>query len=132
MEQWYNNEMKYFDRQKIVEERKEIFKLLDGDVFYDMKRWPNDVEKIFWQKPMSDTNTFKVVLFFVGNGCPPELINKWIMLSQHWSSPSSKCLKRARQLDYMNGKLDVNGNKWFYFDLHIGRLVYLNGTLKNE
>ena len=74
MEQWYNNEMKYFDRQKILEEWKEIFKLLDGDVFYDMRRWPNDVEKIFWQKPMSDRNTFKVVLFFVGNGCVTTLV----------------------------------------------------------
>ena len=129
---WFNCEMRRLGKAAVVEKRREIFKLIDGDVFYDMKKQPRDIEQIFWRKPISDIETFKLLMFFVGNGCPPTLINEWIMLSQFWSWSTDKCLKRARQVDFIHGNLECNRNKWFYFDLHIGRLVYMNGTVKND
>ena len=51
---------------------------------------------------MGDTaDTFKLVLFLIGNGCEPGLIRRWIMLAQHWAESPVKAEKRARQVDFV-------------------------------
>ena len=43
---------------------------------------PERYNHMFWKKPIGDVETFKLVLFFVGNGCSPHLISEWILSSQ--------------------------------------------------
>ena len=50
---------------------------------------------------MGDTETFKLVLFLIGNGCEPTLIRRWIMLAQHWADSTVKAEKRARKVDFV-------------------------------
>ena len=35
---------------------------------------------------MGDKETFKLLLFFHGNGYNPEIISRWILLAQSWAS----------------------------------------------
>jgi len=69
--------------REVVERRREIMKIIDGDTFFPLKSWPKDMKLIFWKKRMEDEETFKLVLFLIGNGCSPDLIRRWIMLAQH-------------------------------------------------
>ena len=56
-------------KKNIVEKRRELYHLLNGDAFYPSKNWPKDTLSIFWKKPIGDLDTFKLMLFFIGNGC---------------------------------------------------------------
>ena len=127
---WFQNKMKMLDKKTVADKRRDLLKLLDGDVFYSINRWPRVIEQVFWKKPMSDVEVLKTLLFFLGNGCPPSFISQWIMLSQYWSFCEEKCLKRARQIDFIVNNVENNLNKWYYFYLHVGRQLYFNGTVK--
>ena len=80
---WFQNEMKMLDKKAVADKRRDLLKLLDGDVFYSINRWPQVIKQVFWRKPMSDVEVLKTLLFFLGNGCPPSFIWLWIMLSQY-------------------------------------------------
>ena len=87
-------------KEEIVQERKELFKFINGDAFFPLSSWPKDMQLIFWKKPMGDEESFKVLLFFIGNGGGPTLISRWIMLAQFWAESQQKAEKRARQVDF--------------------------------
>ncbi len=129
---YYENEMRMLEKKAVVDKRIELVRLLDGDVFYSMRIWPRSIERTFWRKPIRDVEVFKLLLFFIGNGCPPTFISKWILLSQYWCFSREKCLKRARQIQFIVDNIDRNGSRWYYFDIHVGRLLYMNGTVKNN
>ena len=56
---------------------------------------------------MSDKETFKLLLFFHGNGCNPEIISGWILLAQSWASSQATAEKRARQIQFVNDNVDI-------------------------
>ena len=86
---------------------------------------------LFWRKPLGDMQAFKLMLFLVGNGCSPDLIRPWILLSQAWASPR-QAEKRARQMDFVLNNMDTKRHTWFYFDVDYGKMLFLNGLPKNE
>ena len=51
---------------------------------------------------MGDKETFKLLLFFHGNGCNPE-----ILLAQSWASSQATAEKRARQIQFVNDNVDI-------------------------
>ena len=127
---YYEQKLKLMTRAEIVEERKELLKMLNGDVFFKIALWPRWVERAFWRKPISDSDTFKLAIFFIGNGCPPWLISKWIMTSQEWShtDKEEKGVKRARQLQFIMNNLGHKAHQWFYYDLLLKGTIRLDGT----
>ena len=58
----------------------------------------------FWRKPIGDRDTFKLMLFCLGNGNSPNLISRWILLSQAWAP--EKAEKSARQIDFVLNNAD--------------------------
>ena len=50
---------------------------------------------------MAYTEKFKLVLFFIGNGCETSLIRRWTMLAQLWEESTTKAEKGARQVDFV-------------------------------
>ena len=95
----YREEIGLLSRKEVINARRDVFKAINGEAFFAIRRWPQDIELIFWKKAISDQGTFKLVLFLLGNGCAPELISRWVMLSQFWASSPSVAEKRARQVD---------------------------------
>ena len=55
---------------------------------------------------MGDTETFKLALFFIGNGCAPVLFTEWMLLAQYWDESPQKAEKRARQIDFVLNNVD--------------------------
>ena len=126
----YREEISLLSKAEVVEDRRKLMKVIDGDAFFPLKRWPNDMRLIFWKKPASDTETFKLVLFLLGNGCAPTLIARWIMLAQYWAESRVKAERRARQVDFIFMNEDNKKDKWFYFDVDYNKVLFLNGLPK--
>ena len=124
----YRETIRYLSRREIAQERTELFQVINVDAFFPIKTWPEDMRMTFWQKPIGDVGTFKLMLFALGNGCSPNLMLRWILTSQTWSP--EKAEKRARQIDFILNNEDGKRNQWFYFDLDHGKLLYLNGLPK--
>lgn len=116
---------RYLSLSEVVQQRREIFQATNGDAFFPLKAWPVEIRLIFWKKPMGNKETFKLMLFCVGNGCSPDLICPWVMLSQYWAP--QKAEKRARQVDFVINNMEKKRETWFYFDLDYGKMLHLNG-----
>lgn len=126
--QEYRETIRYLSRREVSQERADLFKILNGDAFFPLKSWPKDMKMAFWQKPIGDRDTFKLTLFFLGNGCSPNLISKWILLSQSWAPHQAE--KRARQVDFVVNNAEQKRSTWFYYDMDYNKLLYLNGLPK--
>ena len=124
--QYFNTHIRQLSQPQISTLRLQLFNSINGDVFYPMRMWPINIQRLFWKKPTGDNDTFKLILFFIGNGCSPDVISKWILTSQHWAT-HEKGVKRARQLEFLKQNLDSKRHIWFYYDLHHSKWLYLNG-----
>ena len=62
-------------------------------------------------EPMGDTETFKLPLFFIGNGSAPILFTEWILLAQYWAESAQNAEKRARQIDFVVNNADRQNSK---------------------
>ena len=113
-------------RVEISEKRKSLLSEIDGDLFYSIKLWPKKIERIFWNKPISDQETFVLLIFLVENGCPPWLARQWILTSTFWDK--AKTSTRHQQIEWILENRSKKINAWFYFDLHFQKYVYLDGT----
>ena len=118
--------LRFLSDTEVKERRIDLFHLINGDAFFPLQVWPGDTKRIFWSKPLSDLETFKLVLFALGNGCSPFLISEWILLAQTWAP--DKAEKRARQIDFIFVNMDGKPSKWFYYDLYYRKLLFLNGV----
>ena len=76
---------------------------------------------------MGDKETFKLLLFFHGNGCNPEIISRLILLAQSWASSQVTAQKRERQIQFVNNNVDSKRHQWFYYDLDYRKLLYFKG-----
>ena len=81
----YRDRVRLLSKKEISDERRNLFFMLNGDVFFPVKSWPLDVRRIFWRKPIGDTDCFKLMQFCLGNRCPPDFVVKWILSSQTWA-----------------------------------------------
>ena len=83
---FYQHHLRNLCRTSIIQR----FNSFNGDAFYPLSVWPQEFKLIFWKKPISDKDTFKL---FFGNGGSPHLISHWILTSQHWTTDkkAEKC-----------------------------------------
>ena len=112
----------------VSEKRKELFHIINGDCFYPLRTWPESIQTMFWKKPLQDKETFKLMLFLVGNGCGPLVAAEWILSAMVWNKDILQ--KRTRQLKYINDNWDSRGSTWYYFDIHHHRYLHIQGDLK--
>lgn len=113
-------------RVEISEKRKSLLSEIEVDLFYSINLWPRKIERIFWNKPISDQETFVLLIFLVENGCPPWLARQWILTSTFWDK--AKTSRRHQQIEWILENRSKKINAWFYFDLHFQKYVYLDGT----
>ena len=60
----------YLSPQNILKERYHIQKSLDGNAFFPIYTWPLDIQLLFTNIPINDTDTFKFIIFMFGNNAP--------------------------------------------------------------
>ena len=54
----YKEKYRYLSRSEVVEERREILHSINGDAFFPLDWWPDDMKLLFWKKPVADLDTF--------------------------------------------------------------------------
>ena len=126
----FNTSIRDLPRPRLIQKRRNLLTLLNGDAFYPLSTWPQDIRQLFWKKLIGDTDTFKVMLFSLGNGRSKHLITEWILTSQHWTT-LQKGIKRARQINFIINNLDSIANIWFYYDVHHATWLFLNGEFRH-
>ena len=96
-------------KAKINPKKKEFTYSVKWRCFLPIIHLATNIQQLFWKKPIGNTDTFKLMLFFLGNGCSKHLIPEWILTSQHWTT-LQKRIQRTRQKDFVNNNLDSNAN----------------------
>ena len=109
--------------------RHNIYKLLNGDVFFPITSWPIYIQLIFLNTPLSDPDTFELLLFFYGNGCPPHICIEYLYTSYFFKK--DKIPKRYLQIKFICENLLQKSHIWYYFDIHENKYLYLNGQPRN-
>ena len=70
----FNTSIRDLPRPRLIQKRRNLLTLLNEDAFYPLSTWPQDIQQLFWKKPIGDTDTFKLMLFFLDNGRSKHLI----------------------------------------------------------
>ena len=97
-------------KQEVAQQRLQLFHSINGNAFFPLTWWPDDMQMAFWKKPIIDSDMFKLVLFFLGNGCSP--------LCHHQ--------EEAHQIDYIVINTNTKANPWFYYNVNHKKLLYLS------
>ena len=85
----------------------------------------------FGKKPTGDQGTFKLMLFAEGNGCSPDLMCTWILLSQAWNDAKT-AEKRSKQIDFIADKTwNKKGRVGFISILIMANSCYLMANRRN-
>ena len=122
----YQSNFSNNSKSTTILKRQDVFHSINGDAFYPLNSWPSNIKRIFWQKPITDKDTFKLFLFFIGNGGSPNIIAEWVFTSQYWGN-ERKAEKRARQMDFLLSNRERKADIWFYFDILHQDWRFLNG-----
>ena len=116
---------KYANTPYSINTRLQLRSILDGDAFFPINTWPLTIQEVSRHTPISDTNTFKLLLFLYGNGCSPHLAFEYIYASH---PTKTKILKRYYQIKWICNNIQHNLHKWYYHDILSQKSLYLNGT----
>ena len=60
---FYHHHLRNLSRTSIIQQRLQLFNSFNGDAFYPLSVWPQEFKFIFWKKPISDKDTFKLFIF---------------------------------------------------------------------
>ena len=101
-------------------------KSLNGEAFYPIHAWPLKIQLMFSNTPLSDSQTFQLLLFLYGNGCPPSLCIEYLCTSYFYAP--RKALKRLYQIKWICANFTNKRHIWYYFDMEAETYMYLNGT----
>lgn len=72
-----------------------------------------------------------LMLFAEGNGCSPDLMRTWTLLSQAWNDVKT-AKKRSRQMDFIVNTLERKTASWSYFDINYANSCYSTANRRNE
>ena len=59
----YRERVGHLSRREVSKERADLFKTMNGDAFFPLKSWPEDLQMAFWQKPIGDHIQADAILF---------------------------------------------------------------------
>jgi len=94
--QLYDEEIRYLSKKEVA-----------------LESWPKEMKVIFLKKLMKEEETFKLLLFLIGNGCSPDLIRRMIMLAQYWRTSWQQAQKGAQKEDHILNNMDQKRTLWF-------------------
>lgn len=84
--------------------------IVNGDSFFKIKTWPEEKRKSLSEMYEHLSSCFSGL--------------RWILTLQTWSA--EKAEKRAQQINFILNNEDGKRSQWFYFDMNLRKLLYLN------
>ena len=126
------NNFKNMSRQEIRRWRGKRLRLINEEEMVRIYHWPKYVRTVFLKRTeIGDTDTFLLLLFFLGNGYCPYRAGSWILSSyfQCGNPDVTRAQKRIRQFVWIVTNLPRNRSKWRYFDLQRRTIQYFEGRV---
>ena len=87
-----------FTKEERTSTRKNLEYLLDGQIFYPISTRPLSIKEIFEHNPITDKNTFKLILFVYGNEISPNVFTEYLYM--FILNTPSKTKKRTHQIHW--------------------------------
>ena len=84
------------------------------------------MERLFWKNTLEDKDSFKLVLFLFGNGCPATVI----VSSTFWKK--NKTVKQWEQVNWILRNISRHERRWLYFDLHFKKYLFMDRSGRKE
>ncbi len=119
--------MANWQHERLRDYRKMLFNDINGRHFKNLYWWPEHMVQSFWRKPMIQRDVFKLLCFFLGNGCHTRLALYWILTSAAWCPSELK--HRCDRLHSFYRDLPQKIHIWFYYDLDKKRFLHLDGSV---
>ena len=85
---------------------------------------------LLWKKPIIDLDTIKLVLFLLGNGCPPDLFTRWILLWQSWATWQVAKKEQDKSISSLTTR--TKSHMWFYYHVDHRKLLFLDGRPRKK
>lgn len=128
-QQHINMKNRFLTNQHTHTSKQKIHESINGNAFYPFTSWPLHTQLTLTATPIDDTNTFKILLFFYGNGCSPELAFEFIYASH---TTNEKIDKRFYQIKWICNNLQNKKNTWYYFDINQNKILHLDKSQHNN
>ena len=101
------------------------------DLIGDAIKWPIGIRNIFlFNSKWGNADRVKIATFFIGNGCPPFLIEKWMHLTNVITNPLDK--KNMINLMAELSTFDKNSSRicgnYFYRDMEKDMYCWMDGS----
>lgn len=119
--------MSEWDKEKISNYRRNLLLDINGRHFPCLFHWPKHIKLCFWKKPMSPTDTFKILCFLLGNRCNVRLAMYWVLSSLAWA-PRDELERRCIRVRAFFRDFQSKQSTWFFFSLDKRRIVHLDGS----
>ena len=110
------------------EDKTRQLKAINGDLFYPTNTWPTEILKEFSERTITDRGSFKLLMFYIGNGGSPHTISEWILTAQ----PTNKIKKRSLQIHWVLTNYAMKRHIWYYFDIFHKKILHLDGKFKQN
>ena len=110
-------------RARLIDKRRHLLTLLNGDEFYPISSWPRDIQLLFWKNRLE---TLTLSSWWCYSWVMTVHLNS--LLDSHISTLGyTKGEKRARRINFITKNLNSKSNIWFYYDIYqaLEMLIYI-------
>ena len=119
---WWN--MRFWSVQRMTQYRSDKVRELEDNGLLSLPFWPTDIRQIFFkQTVLTDSDTRKIILFFMGNQLCFLTCGRWL-ISCHlvaswpsWDRRDLVVIKTVHQLYWIYKHAETHALTWTYFDV---------------
>ena len=125
--------LKVKSREQILDIRRHMLRSFNGDEMPSIRLWPRNIRRLlFKQTALSDSESFQLTLFFLGNGFSPLRVGVWILtlyalIVNHDRERRGR--KRCTQIAWIYSQIDNHRQVWRYFDLGDRKILHFDGRI---
>ena len=120
--------MSNWSKNRLSEYRRMLFKDINGGQMPPLRQWPQDMVLIFYRKPMSKLEAFKLLCFLIGNSCHPNLAMYWIVSSGCYGA--TNVADRCSHLSDLFKDVRTKAGQLYCYNLLSTNFKHLDGSPK--
>lgn len=130
--------MRHWSRQRVLQLRSEYIDEINDEDDTSLARWPASIRVLFFRQnpPLNDRETFRLSVFFIGNGYSPYSSGLWILsvfaLAPRLTRRNRIIGRRMMQFLWIHGHARSYLNVWRYYDLENRREQALEPSLYQD
>ena len=120
------------DKSTIMAERRRLIKLVNGDVFFPFQKWRVEEKNMFMTRPLDRVKLLKVMLFLLGNGCPPWIASQWCITSFWYADDRTRCSRKIATIQDILTRVWTKRSDYFYYDIEQNLYLHMDGNYRES